>query len=80
MNDVTKEYYRRVKVASDLFEDGGRCATQVALNLIGSNDQAFGILYVDGEYFEQAKELVASGKAKTVEDILALGVLQLAGS
>lgn len=55
---------------------GGQCSTQQALKFINLHDQPFGILYVDAEYFKKAIELVENGKAKSVEELLELGILQ----
>jgi hypothetical protein len=56
---------------------GGVCSTQKALQFIELHDQPFGILYLDADYFNKAKELIKTGKVKSVEELTELGVLQL---
>ncbi len=53
------------------------CSTQSALQFVDLHNDSFGILYIQGEYYNEAKRLVASGKAKSIEELLQLGVLQL---
>ncbi len=53
----------------------GKCATQQALKFIDLEEQSFGIVYRDGEYFIKAKELVNQGKAKSIVNLLEFGIL-----
>jgi hypothetical protein len=55
----------------------GHCSTQHALNFINLRDQPFGILYLDAAYFNKANELIRTGKAKSVEELLENGIIQL---
>jgi hypothetical protein len=52
-----------------------QCSTQSALEHIGDTYESFGILCIDGEYFDQAKELVRDGTARSVAHLLELGIL-----
>lgn len=55
----------------------GQCSTQKALEFIASHDQPFGILYLNAEYFNNAKELMKTGKVKSVEELVEFGILHL---
>ncbi len=56
---------------------GGHCSTQSELRVIESSNAPFGIIYVDPEYYNKAKELAASGKVSSVREWLELGIINL---
>jgi hypothetical protein len=56
----------------------GQCSTQNAINFIHLENESFGIVYLEAAYFKAAKELVRDGKAKSVEELLELGILSKA--
>ena len=53
----------------------GQCSTQAALSFLHLENKSFGIVYLDAEYFKKAKELMQDGKAKSIEELIELGVL-----
>jgi hypothetical protein len=53
----------------------GNCSTQTALKFVELHDQDFGIVYIDAEYFKMAKELIKTGKVRTIAQLVELGIV-----
>jgi len=54
----------------------GDCSTQKALKDIEWYNQPFGILYLDAEYFNMAKNLVQQGKFGSVKEFIELKIIE----